>query len=60
MGWGVHDYPEPPPEPPRPTCPVCGQECDTYYRGADGAIIGCDVCIDALDAWDYYYEMEGL
>ena len=52
MGWGVHDYPTPPPEPPAPTCPVCGQECEVLYKNRYGEIIGCDDCIDALDAWE--------
>lgn len=35
-----------------PKCPVCGEECDTFYRNADGEIVGCDECITALDAWE--------
>lgn len=35
-----------------PHCPVCGQECETLYRNRYGEIIGCDDCIDAVDAWE--------
>jgi len=52
MGWGVHDYPGPPPEGPVPHCPVCGEWCDRIYRNGAGEIVGCDVCLEDLDAWD--------
>lgn len=55
MGWGVHDYPEPP-EVKVPVCPVCGEECDTLYRDNSGSVVGCDNCVDALDAWDLIYQ----
>lgn len=35
-----------------PKCPVCGEACDTFYRDINGTIVGCDACIDALDAWE--------
>ena len=35
-----------------PVCPVCGEETDTYYKNKDGAIVGCDCCIEARDAWE--------
>ena len=50
--------PEPPLEPPEemhPRCPVCGEECDTYYKNKHGEILGCESCIDMKDAWE---EME--
>ena len=55
MGWGVNDYPGPPPEIQMPICPICGQETDTFYRNAYGEIVGCDNpgCLAAVDAWDY-------
>lgn len=55
MGWGVHDYPGPPPEEPMPICPVCGWETDTLIRDKYGEFVGCDNCgcLDCLDAWDY-------
>lgn len=58
MGWGVHDYPGPPPEDPMPVCPECGEECDTLYRDRTGQIVGCENCIDTLDAYDYFDDME--
>lgn len=56
MGWGVHDYPDPPPEEPMPICPVCGAETDTFFQDKYGDIVGCDECIKRLDAWDYVQE----
>lgn len=52
MGWGVHDYPEPP-EQDMPICPECGEECETIYRGRDGQILGCENCVDELNAYDW-------
>ena len=56
MGWGVRDYPTPPPEPPIPTCPVCGQECDVIYVDIYDTAVGCDMCIEAKDS--YYWRDE--
>lgn len=41
-------------EPPQPVCPVCGAECETMYqdRYDKGEYIGCDVCVEAEDAWE--------
>lgn len=57
MGWGVHDYPEPP-EQTMPICPECGEECECLYRDRTGQIVGCENCIDTLDAYDYFDDME--
>lgn len=35
-----------------PICPICGEECDTYYFSAENEIIGCDNCVEARDAWE--------
>lgn len=45
---------EPPPLPPEewPICPVCGKETDTFYKDKDGDIVGCDECIQSVDAWE--------
>jgi hypothetical protein len=42
------------PDGPRkwPICPVCGEECDTYYMDRHGEILGCEACIDIVDAWE--------
>ena len=42
------------PDGPRkwPICPVCGEECDTYYKNGHGEILGCEACIDIVDAWE--------
>lgn len=52
MGWGVHDYPDPP-DYTVPICPVCGEETDTLYADMDGEIFGCDNCVKTIDAWDW-------
>ena len=41
-----------PPEAPIPVCPICGAETDTYYKNADGEIVGCDECVSTIDAWE--------
>ena len=48
---GLRDYPDPP-NYEVPHCPVCGQECETLYRDRYGEVIGCNDCIDAVDAWE--------
>lgn len=50
------DIPERPLEPPEPEaepiCPCCGEECETLYRALSGTVVGCEKCVDALDAWE--------
>ena len=47
MGWGVNDYPGPPPEAPVPVCPVCGAECEeVYIENYTGNVVCCDVCLE--------------
>lgn len=41
---------------PMPICPECGAECEWYYRNQIGEIIGCENCIDSLDAYAYEEE----
>lgn len=53
MGWGVHDYPEPPKELPWPRCPVCGEECEEYYLDDNKCVIGCENCVSTIDACEY-------
>ena len=52
-----YDLPERPLNPPEqetpPCCPWCGAECDTLYRIPTGEIVGCEYCVDTLDAWEY-------
>lgn len=46
------------PEEPTVCCPICGEECDTFYK-SDGEIIGCNMCVDVVDAYsDESYEEE--
>ena len=39
-------------EPTFPICPVCGEECEDIYKDKDLNIVGCDICIRKLDAWE--------
>ena len=60
--WDVPDHPvivacertgyPPGMEPKAYTCPICGEECETLYRAFSGAVVGCEKCVDALDAWE--------
>lgn len=43
-------------EPKWPTCPVCGKECDIIYHDRSGYALGCDCCVQAVDAWEYQME----
>lgn len=36
-----------------PICPECGEETDTLYRNDLGEIVGCDHCVNAVDAWEW-------
>lgn len=33
-------------------CPLCRHRCDTIYRDSDGVIVGCDRCLEVVDAWE--------
>lgn len=39
-------------EPAYPRCPVCGEECETIYTDRIGTCVGCDICLEAKDAWE--------
>jgi hypothetical protein len=32
-------------------CPVCGEECDTLFK-RDGETVGCEMCIEEVDAYE--------
>lgn len=36
-----------------PTCPVCGKECETIYMDKSQYALGCNLCVEAVDAWEY-------
>ena len=60
MRTGMDDrIPERPWEPPEPEenprCPCCGEECETLYRDRAGFIVGCENCMETLDAWEHRY-----
>lgn len=44
--WGTLN-----PDYENPRCPICGCECETFYK-KDREIIGCDVCVDAVNAYE--------
>ena len=50
------DIPERQLEPPEPEaapcCPCCGEECETLYRDRAGLIVGCENCMETLDAFN--------
>ena len=48
-----------PPEPEEnPRCPCCGEECEELYRVLFGAVVGCDKCVETLDAREHRYLAE--
>lgn len=53
------EYPSPP-EGEMPVCPVCGQECETYYKNLNGEVLGCDECIEAVDAREHQQEQRDI
>lgn len=40
-------------EPERPTCPCCGKECETIYADFSKYVLGCNHCVEAVDAWEW-------
>jgi len=48
--WGHQDNPYPPKE-KFPVCPICHKECTYIYR-QKSEILGCDNCIDQVNAWE--------
>lgn len=42
-------------EPKMPRCPVCGEECNNFYKNTkEQEIVGCENCMKILDS--YYME----
>jgi len=42
-----------------PKCPICeSQDYDYIYKNFDGEICGCSDCVKAIDAYDYWEEIE--
>lgn len=38
-----------------PICPVCWNECETIYTDVKtGDVVGCDVCLKAVNGWDWF------
>lgn len=40
------------PEPDGPICPICGGECEIVYKDKTGDIVGCNECLEPVDATD--------
>lgn len=38
-------------EPELPKCPVCGEDCRTFYLDFTSEIIGCNRCIRDVDSF---------
>ena len=37
-------------EPALPHCPICGGVCETVYTVIGYGVIGCDLCVQSVDA----------
>jgi hypothetical protein len=49
-----------PREPDSYCCPCCGEELpETIVTGADGSVLGCEMCLGLRDAYDYFHYGEG-
>lgn len=53
-----------PPEYAVPECPVCGCECDYWFRNISLEVIACDNCMNdgeefdsVIDAWEVVADM---
>ena len=40
-----------------PICPVCGEECSWVFV-SDGDVVGCDNCVEQVEAWDWLNDEE--
>ncbi len=45
---------DPPEQKSLPVCPVCGEECETVYTDINSEVCGCNNCITAYKACEYY------
>ena len=45
-----------PPEPVEVVCPICGADCRQYYRNLNGEILGCEECVEEINAEEYLAE----
>ena len=36
---------------PIPKCPICENECDSFYRNGFDNVIGCENCIEKVDSY---------
>ena len=37
-------------------CTECGEECETVYVDFDGHCFGCNNCLKAKDAWEWFQD----
>ncbi len=44
----------------QPTCPICGHEAEYFYKDKFDNIVGCELCIEEVEAfaWVYYHREE--
>ncbi len=35
-----------------PRCPCCLSDCEVVYRDKNNVIVGCENCIDTVDAYE--------
>ena len=54
--------PEPrlePVEEPQPVCPICGEECEYIFTNLLNDVVGCERCLEQVDAWDWMDSQKG-
>ena len=39
-------------QPPIPKCPICGEECEDFYRNGFETVIGCENCIEKVESYE--------
>lgn len=47
------------PESKTPECPCCGRACETIYTDNNYDVVGCDICMHVLDAFEWMWDQEG-
>ena len=35
-----------------PRCPICDGECEEIYKNTELDVVGCDLCLRPVDAWE--------
>ena len=42
------------PSPDPVQCPICGKRCEEIYMDINRDAVGCDCCMKAVDAYDWF------